>query len=99
MTENSKWYCASLVYRCTVGDDDLEPFLEHRLILLQAHSLGEAEVSALKLAPEAEHDYENEARESVTWSFIKLLEIKELFDKVIGDGTAVYWTFMTEGEL
>ncbi len=86
----NKWYVATLLLRCKVGDGDVGPWAcDEQVHVLRAHDEDEAFDKALKLGQEEEHSYKNAYGEVVSWSFIGLENLEELSSPSIRDGTEI----------
>jgi hypothetical protein len=85
-----KWYVASVIYRCRVGDADPGPWTCDRQIrVIRATDETQAYVRAIELGKAGEHSYANSEQEIVTWDFVGLEDLDELVDKAIRDGTEI----------
>ena len=85
------WYSARLLYRSIVEDSIADQNLyEEKIIVFRAAGRGEAYPILTQLAREQEDAFENVEGNRVEWELSEVLEVQELFDDPIKDGTEVY---------
>ena len=85
------WYSAKLVFESTINGVKEPNFLcEESIRVLLADSEEDARTRAEQIGRAAEHDYMNEAGESVRWQFVSVLEVQDLSETDLQDGTEVF---------
>lgn len=85
------WYSAKLLFQSKINDAWLEhPLCEASVRILLAESEEEAGARAQQVGVAAEHEYQNEQKETVKWEFISVLDIQEIDGNSLEDGTEVY---------
>jgi hypothetical protein len=85
------WYSALLLLQSELeGDVHDAALCEHRVILLQGGSETEAENLALEYGKAAEHSYANEQGATVSWRFVRLLDLQEVGEAELVSGVGVY---------
>jgi len=85
------WYAAKLLFESSVDDGSKEsPLLEESTRVLLADSVETAEAKALAIGHAAEHSYLNESGQSVKWAFVSILELQDLCETELLDGTEVF---------
>src|SRR5260221_13808099 len=85
------WYAAKLLFESSVDDGSNEsPLLEESIRVLQADSVETAQTKALEIGSAAEHSYLNELGQSVRWAFVSLLELQDLRETELADGTEIF---------
>jgi hypothetical protein len=104
MNGQLNWYSARIILESILESADpslpqKEKLFEDRIFVFRAPTDDEARLKAEKLAQEARHEYRNEYGETVSWVFRDLLDVKQLFDPEINDGTEVYSALIGEAEL
>lgn len=83
------WYLARLLMKSSINYDSGSLFMEE-FVLTRADSYDEAYAKASNKGVTMEHSYLNERGETIYWSFQCVLEIKEVIDDEILDGTEIY---------
>jgi hypothetical protein len=90
------WFGVSLLFECTVAGQARSPRLfEERVFLISADDLDDAQLQANVLGRDEELAYENEDGESVSWMFVRVLDVKELFDPVPRSNSEVFYRYLT----
>lgn len=85
----STFYIAVLVYESSSDAAGYEPLYEESFMVLSADSDEKAREKALKQANEP-YSYKNQYGDTVTWLFKQLVDVKQLFNDNIKDGTEIY---------
>ncbi len=99
MNEQQKWFAACLLMESLVDSGPpKEKLFEEKVVLVRASSEAEAAKKAERFGRDEDHEYLNADGETVRWVFQELLDLKELFDEAIGDGTEVYYAFLGQEE-
>jgi hypothetical protein len=94
-----RWFTARLLYEST-SDKETKKLFEERLILLQADSgIEGAKKKAIRLGKATGGGYSSVGGQEITWSFRELLDLIELSEPEIQDGSEVYYHFLTEKEV
>jgi|SRR4051794_7222775 len=100
MNEQQKWFAACLLMESLVDSGPpKEKLFEETIVLVRAATDADAAQKAERFGRDAEHEYQNTYGETVRWVFRELLDLKELIDEAIGDGTEVYYAFLDENEV
>jgi hypothetical protein len=101
MTEKLSWFAARMLFEARTGDNNNAGGLfEERLVLVQSSpDIEAASKKACKLGEAASDEYENEAGETVTWKFRELLDVVQLNETAIGDGSEVYHQYLSADEV
>ena len=98
MSENFPWFAARLLFEARVEDEG-PALLEERIVVLHAvQGATAAERKAKKLGKAASDSYQNGAGDTVGWQFREVLEVVQLNDAIIEDGTEVYHHYLTAEE-
>ena len=85
-----KWYVATLLLRCKVGDQDVGPWtVEEQVRLLNASSHDSAYERAIHLGELENQSYANSSGETVYWEFIGLADLADLDTEAIYDGIEI----------
>ncbi len=88
---NKNWFSARLLFFTTVnGHEDADPLCEESIILVHAENESSARKSATCLAAKMEHGYENGQAEPVEWKFAGIVEVQDIFEESIENGTEVF---------
>ncbi len=87
---DEKWYVATVLMQCRVAGDQIGPWTcDEQVHVLRAHDDKTAYQKALRIGQNAEHSYQNTYGETVTWEFVGLVQLDELMDESIEDGTEI----------
>ena len=70
-----------------------EETYEELIVLIQADDETAAHIASEAVGKSKEHSYENRYGQTVSWSLVKMAEIKEIIDGQIGHGTEVFYRF------
>jgi hypothetical protein len=85
------WFSAKLLFRSNVADGQTRDALrEESTIVVRATSIEEATSKARAFGAGAQHDYLNEDGAVVSWSFVDVLEVQDLCEHTLADGTEVW---------
>lgn len=88
---NKKWFSARLLFVASAnGHEDSDPLCEESIIVVRADNEPNARKSAERLAAKMEHGYENEQAERIEWKFAGILEVQDLCEELIENGTEVF---------
>ncbi|MEX1253714.1 MAG: DUF4288 domain-containing protein [Dehalococcoidia bacterium] len=94
------WYCARLLYQSLSDDQEARPggetLFEEKVVVLRCKKTDGAEhiVNRVQaLAKDAEEEYESIAGNRVKLVFREILEIQDITDPSIRDGTEVYFRY------
>lgn len=94
-----RWFAARILSEAVHRDDPApESLFEERIILLRAQNEGEAMRRAGEIGAGSVHEYQNAFGKAVRWEFRDVLEVQEVLDDQIVDGTEVYYAFLGERE-
>lgn len=83
------FYSAILVYESSSSAAGYEPLYEETITVFLATSEDHAAEKARAHGRSRQVTYENEDRETITWSFKHLVDVSEVSEEV-GDGTEIY---------
>lgn len=98
--ERQRWFAVRLLSESSIAQDPAaEPLFEDTLVLLRATNEEAAQRRGEEYGRAAEHEYENEAREVVRWEFREVLDVQEVLDEEVTDGTEVYYRLLGPREL
>jgi hypothetical protein len=98
--KRQRWFAVRLLSESAIPQDlAAEPLFEDSLVVLRATDEIEAQQLGKKHGLAAQHEYENEAGERVRWTFREVLDVQELADEEISDGTEVYQRLLGPREL
>ena len=87
---DDKWYVATVLMQCRVAGDHAGPWTcDEQVYVLRAPDDKAAYQKALKIGQHEEHSYQNTYDETVTWEFVGLVQLDELMDEAIEDGTEI----------
>ena len=93
------WYSAKLLFRSTIdGSVVAQPLSEESIRIFRADSEHIAQLRAAEIGRDAEHEYPNENGEMVRWSFVAVLEVQDLCEGDLEDGTEVFSRLFREEE-
>jgi len=85
------WYAADLTFRGGVSADaEDEPLYETSIRLIQADNEDDAMTKAERIGKDNEHEYLNDAKEKVAWTFVKVCDLQEIEDQTLGHGTELF---------
>jgi hypothetical protein len=93
------WYSTALLFeRRHLGRDrpSDEPLFEESIRIFQADSENDAKIAAETLGRQSHLDYTAASGETVKWHFVSVLDVYEILDAEIIDGTEVFSRFLTE---
>lgn len=100
MTEIFPWFAARLLFEAWVEGDENPSLFEERIVLVHAEAGVEiAARKAEKLGKAAIEEYANEDGETVSWRFKELLDLVQVNEANIGEGTEVYHQYLNADEL
>lgn len=86
----NKWYVATLIMRCWVGESAPGSWTcDRQICVIRATDGDEAYRKALRLGEEEEDSYSNAFGEIVHWEFVGLEDLDELVGRTIRDGTEI----------
>jgi|SRR6187549_3170001 len=93
------WYSAKLLFEATVdGVREPNAVCEESIRVLLSETEGSARAKAEGLGKAGEHEYLNESGQTVRWVFISVLEVQELDETELTDGTEVFSTLSRSAE-
>lgn len=100
MTDDSSWFGARILLAAEHPDEAAaDTLFEERIVLIRAATDEAAREKAVRLGKAAEEAYENPDGKTVKWGFREVLDVKPLFDDVIGDGSEVYYSLLAEHDV
>jgi hypothetical protein len=87
----TSWYSARLLFESSVeGDESDAPLCEESIRVLRAESSDAALLKAADIGHAAEHEYPNDSGKLVKWSFVSVLEVQDLCEDELREGTEVF---------
>ena len=95
MSKTPAWFAARLLFERSFDGGPPAPALyEETVVLLKGSGMAEAEKKATKLGKAASHSYKNVDGETITWTFKEVLDVVQLNEAEIGEGSEVYSRFL-----
>ncbi len=92
-----KWFAARMILEAVHPEEPPgDRLYEDRVILVKADDEHQARLRAGRLGEASRQHYKNEYGGTVVWQFKELLDVVELFDETIADGTEVYYSLIGE---
>nr|MBA2522692.1 DUF4288 domain-containing protein [Solirubrobacterales bacterium] len=91
-------YVGVMVSGTSSDAPDHEPLYEESFVLVSADTLDEAEDKAIRLGIEDEGSSINEAGETIEWTLLHSVDVKEVVDGEIFDGATLYVRHFTDYE-
>lgn len=91
------WYSARLLFELMAVDErsDHEPFFEEKLIVFRCEDSENIVEHIHAVSRQDESEFENTAGYAVRWILREILEVQEVMDESIEDGTEVFFRFWT----
>lgn len=84
-------YFVCLLFESHVDDSrDVPTLTEESIRLVVADDEDSARYKAEELGKESEHSYSNEDGDTVSWRFIRVVDVQQFCEDEIDDGTEVY---------
>jgi hypothetical protein len=101
MSETPAWFAARLLFERSFdsGTPATALYEESVVLLKSATGMAGAEKKATKLGKDASHSYKNVDGETVTWTFREVLDIYQLNDSEIREGSEVYSRFLSAADM
>jgi Domain of unknown function (DUF4288) len=84
------FYMAVVLYESSSDASDYQPWYQEGFVLIKASSLEEAKEKALNYAKREQVSYQNEYKETITWSLKRLVDVNNLLYDEFEDGTEIY---------
>jgi hypothetical protein len=96
MTDTFPWFAARLLFEACMTDSSADKSLfEERIVLVHAPAgMESARSKAHELGEAAGDTYENEDGEKVSWSFKEVLDLVQIDESSIGEGSEVYHHYL-----
>jgi len=90
------WYTACCLYTTTIKGKTVKRggLAEYRYFLLKAGNDNIARAKGLRIGKAKQHSYKNSAGEEVSWTFEKLIDIKEVLSEEVTEGTEMYHQYI-----
>jgi hypothetical protein len=93
---DNNWYVAKLIIQCKVEGEDTGPWtIDEQVRVLRAPDPNTAHMKAMALGKQQETSYENMYGKLVSWEFVGLGDLEQLFDDSIVDGTEITSRLLT----
>ncbi|MBD0743173.1 DUF4288 domain-containing protein [Streptomyces sp. CBMA152] len=83
-------FVAVLLCAASTTAEDQAPLYQENFVLLTAQDEDEARDKALAHGKRLETRYENELGETVTWKLLHVVDVNEVSDPELGDGSELY---------
>ncbi|HEU0075403.1 MAG TPA: DUF4288 domain-containing protein [Dehalococcoidia bacterium] len=101
MTREAVWFTARLLFEQGItGSTEPPALFEERLVLLKSDSgPAGAEKKAARLGRDASHNYTNVDGETVTWTFREVLDVFELNNFELREGSEVYSRYLSAEDI
>jgi hypothetical protein len=100
MTTIFPWFAARILFEARVEGEESSSLYEDRIVLVRADSgIDAAWKKAVKLGQSAADQYENEAGEKVAWVFKEVLDVVQLNEMDVGEGSEVYHHYLSSEEV
>jgi len=93
------WYSARLLFESLHRLSKEPPFFEEKWAVFRAASHDDAATKVKKVGKKFEHAYENAKGNMVHVKFREVLEVQEILDDQIRDGTEVFFRFWSKPTL
>jgi hypothetical protein len=95
----STWYSAKLLFESAInGKRQEQPLCEESIRVLLEENEESARTKAEHIGRSAEHEYQNDAGETVSWRFVSVLEVQDLSAASLEDGAEVFSTLFRKGD-
>ena len=91
------WFSVRYFSECVL--DNAEDLYEDAILLIHADDETAARTRGEASARRSNHSYANATGEDVRWEFREVLDVKQLFDDEIHDGSEIYYAFLTRAQL
>jgi len=92
----ASWYSACLLFEEILVDvPDAKVLFEESVVVFRLKKSESLQEKLKTLAQEGEHEYEAIAGNMVRWEFREVLEVQEIMDTRIREGTEVYFRWWT----
>jgi hypothetical protein len=92
------WVSVQALFRCNVAGELDNILYEKKIFLINVSDLQKISEKADHIALSFEHQYKNSEGGEVSWQFVKITEIQELYEKELYDGVEVFSRLMWEDE-
>jgi hypothetical protein len=94
----SSWFSVKLLFESVIdGKAQEQPLCEESIRVLLEENEESARTKAEAIGRGAEHEYQNDAGETVSWRFVSVLEVQDLSAASLEDGTEVFSTLFRKG--
>ena len=95
-----RWFAAALVFEAKVSDmSGQEPLREISIRVLRANDKASAREMAEAMRTELQHEYTNEDGAIVRWTGIAILDVQDISEREIEEGTEVFSIMYRRGNL
>ena len=93
------WFSVRLLFVSEInGDAHQDRLCEESIIVVQAADEESARAAAQRLALTLEHGYANDRGEVVQWRFVRLMELQDLCEATLTNGTEVWSKLFYESQ-
>lgn len=87
------WFSAKLLFVARVGDHvPSDAVVEESIRVFRARDEDDAARRALEIGQNPPVEYKNSDGETVEWAFMKVMEVQDICEETLGDGTEVFST-------
>jgi hypothetical protein len=94
------WFTASVLFKSeSQTATNKKSLWEERIISLEAEDESEAEQKAMRCGKIEEHEYRNQAGETVRWHFERIERIYKIEGNILEDGTELFSRFLKDSEV
>jgi len=88
---NDNWFAARLLFAALHNSqEEADPLCEESIVLVRAESELKARQKASDAAAKMEHGYGNEEGAWIDWRFLGIIEIQDLCENELQNGTEVF---------
>jgi hypothetical protein len=100
VTKAKHWFAARVLSEILHPEEpNAATLFEESIVLLRARDTAEATRRASEIGAKAEAEYLNPSGDAVRWTLREVLEVQELLDDEIADGTEVYHALLRAEEI
>lgn len=84
------FYVAVLLFKASSSAVNDNPLYEESFILIKATTLDEAKEKALVYGNQEQCTYQNEFGDTISWSFMQIVDISSVLQDIFNDETELY---------
>lgn len=90
LRKEKSFYIAVILYESSSSAPEYKPLYEECFVLVKAISVEEAYEKALSHAKEQEGSYQNEYKDTITWSLKQVVDVNSVLSDEFDDGIELY---------